>query len=320
MKKIIILSSLLLLFLSCNKNENKKNDLQLTKTVSVISDSEIENKAKLYKSKIDDLIKDKKLTLCKYLKLSNQDELQLYDNQVNYYDSIEEEFDVYCENRQVVYIQSSNLGEDINTFKNYYFNVNDYKTCVIQNIEINLSEPSSHETIYTVIFNDNFNKISETFETKDEEGKIISKKKFKTYALEQYKSLSDILSDLGLYKNNKLEKDIALKSYENLKETNEGNNTITRKDVELILSEASFEKVELLLGMPDEYSKDWSSYSSKGCVLYYNKVKDESGSIKNLVLSVVNPESGMSYGKKSFIVKRIYAVDDVKKTQFWDTF
>ncbi len=88
----------------------------------------------------------------------------------------------------------------------------------------------------------------------------------------------------------------------------------TLKEIKLILLDATQEKAELLLGKPDDYNKDFFGHITIGYSIYYNKVKDENGQSKNLVLFL--RKNAIRYSVKTTKVEEIYAVGNGEKACF----
>lgn len=210
----------------------KKNYLKLVHlvifTLIIISCKDASKTEKIDAKKekiiIDNLIDSKKLEVYHYVKLINQKELQEYNSTFQYdYEmesdgSIEQEYFIYCADKNIECIQFFYNGTDISNSKKYYFK-ND-KTFAIENSEKNLSDRLHFDKTYVVLFDEMYNKSSETFVTKDENQKIISSKKFELPDLKYYKNIDEIISDLGLQE---LKKSISQKSNENLNATKDEN-------------------------------------------------------------------------------------------------
>ncbi|WP_158729057.1 MULTISPECIES: hypothetical protein [unclassified Flavobacterium] len=202
-----------------------------------VSKVKIENfDAKKEKIIIDKLIDNEKLQVFHYVKLINEKELQVFNSTFQYdYDmesdgSIEQEYFIYCKDKNIKCIQVFYSGSDISNSKKYYFKKD--KRFAIENFENNLSDPSHFKTTYIVLSDNNFNKISESFETKDENGKITSNEKYELPNLKYYKDIDEIISDLGLQE---LKKSIIQKSSKNLnakKEDNSISNSSEDKNID----------------------------------------------------------------------------------------
>ena len=93
---------------------------------------------------------------------------------------------------------------------------------------------------------------------------------------------------------------------------NENNNLKTLNEIKLTLIDGSLKKAKLYLGEPDKYEYGFGHYS-KGFAIYYNKVSNQNGQPKHLVLFL--RENGRQWGSDAQI-EEIYAINDNEKTCF----
>lgn len=189
----------ILISVSCKNESNTefgKNNLENEESgINVESFDE-----KQEKQRVDALIESNSLTLNKFLKYfnnSNLIKLNTNDNYSNYdwYESVEKAVEVYSENGNIVSIHFVFEGDDIGSVRKFYFK--NKKNYAVEENSYNLADPTLTEQNYIVLFDTNFEKISETFETKNSNGEI-SDEKFELYNLENYKNIEEIISKLGL--------------------------------------------------------------------------------------------------------------------------
>ncbi|RKS98655.1 hypothetical protein [Flavobacterium sp. 123] len=97
---------------------------------------------------------------------------------------------------------------------------------------------------------------------------------------------------------------------ENISSENE--NTKPFDEIQLTLTDATLKKAKIYLGEPDKYEY-YFGHITKGFAIYYNKVANQGGKSKHLILFLRKNPMGTNHEKK---IEEIYSIEDNEKACF----
>lgn len=125
---------------------------------------------------------------------------------------------------------------------------------------------------------------------------------------------SFFLAKLSLEKTQTIssQKDNSVNQNTNNANNNNSNSIKQFDDIQLTLTDASLKKAKIFLGEPDKYEYGFG-HVTKGFAIYYNKVSNQNGSPKHLVLFL--RMNGYQWGDNAEILE-IYSVEDNQKVCF----
>lgn len=89
-------------------------------------------------------------------------------------------------------------------------------------------------------------------------------------------------------------------------------NTKPFDEIQLTLTDATLKKAKIYLGEPDKYEY-YFGHITKGFAIYYNKVANQGGKSKHLILFLRKNPMGTNHEKK---IEEIYSIEDNEKACF----
>lgn len=92
----------------------------------------------------------------------------------------------------------------------------------------------------------------------------------------------------------------------------ENENTKPFDEIQLTLTDATLKKAKIYLGEPDKYEY-YFGHITKGFAIYYNKVANQGGKSKHLILFLRKNPMGTNHEKK---IEEIYSIEDNEKACF----
>lgn len=266
---------------------------------NIISEK-VSNENSFYHTYIYKYDGDKIVEKCDKNMITKTANIHVYDESKEIRTIYKDEKNKVTSTKKILYDDYGNISEEINLDENgtlsssLKYSYDEKKNL----IETKQSDEGKLNSIIKYDYDDIGNWIKETTSYTDAETVIRTRK------IEYYSNNEKVDSVTNNTKTDEINKSEKIETKNNLKSFNE---------IELTLIDATLKKAKIYLGEPDKEEHGFG-HISKGFAIYYNKVANESGKPKHLIL-FLRMADDKQWGSDAKI-EEIYSVEDNEKACF----